>query len=190
LNNYLNFENHQVMKNKQHLQDELNEHAPWLNEFRHKDSGHRVPDGYFESLEDSVFRQIEAIGATRRPPAPKKPRPSLWQVLQSLWQPRVALAFAGVLAVVFAAWWFWGKSATEVHYAHITVEDAETYLRDNLMELDPEQLAVVLPAEQMPAIILENGDENTSEESLHLSPEDMEHILRDLSDEELDQLIL
>jgi len=183
-------ENLKVMKSKQQLQDELNEHAPGLNEFRHKDSGMRVPEGYFDSLENSVFAQIEAIGATRRPVVLKKQGRSWWQFLQSLWQPHVALAFAGVLAVVFAAWWFWGKSATEVQYAHITPEDAETYLRENLMELDPDQLAVVLPAEQAPAIILENGDENAPDEPLHLSPEDMEHILRDLSEEELNQLIL
>lgn len=178
------------MKNKQDLHDELNEHAPWLNEFRHKDSGMRVPEGYFESVEDSVFRQIEAIGATRRPSATKKQRPSLWQALQSLWQPRVALAFAGVLTVVLAAWWFLGKPEMDAQVAHITAEDAESYLRDNLMELEPEQLAAVLPAEQAPVLLLETTEENARMDSLSLSPKDLEHLLRDLSDEELDQLIL
>lgn len=186
----MNFENQEVMKSKQQLQDELNEHAPGLNAFRHKDSGMRVPEGYFDSLEASVFAQIEAIGATRRPVVTPKQRLSWWQFLQSLWQPKVALAFAGMLAVVFAAWWFWGKSAADAPYAHITPEDAENYLRENLMELEPEQLAVVLPAEQSPAIMLENADGTPTEEPLHLSPEDLEHMLRDLSDEELDQLIL
>lgn len=190
MNTQLKFENQEVMKNKQQLQDELNEHAPGLNAFRHKDSGMRVPEGYFESLENSVFAQIEAIGATRRPVVLKKQPLSWWQFLQSLWQPKVALAFAGVLAVVFATWWFWSRPVTDVPYAHITPEDAEIYLRENLMELDPEQLAVVLPAEQSPAIMLENADGTAPEEPLHLSPEDLEHMLRDLSDEELDQLIL
>ncbi|MFN0013817.1 MAG: hypothetical protein ACKVU2_04660 [Saprospiraceae bacterium] len=180
------------MKNKQALNDELDESAPFLKDFRGQADGYRVPEGYFESVEESVYRQIEAIGATRRPPV-RKPAPSMWQVMQGLWHPRTAMALAAVFAVVFAAWWFWRPAVSNLQddlYAQISAEDAEAYLMTNLMELEPELLAAVLPADHTPDIMLEPADESTGEGPINLSPEDLDHLLRDLSDEELDQLIL
>ncbi|MEQ1746907.1 MAG: hypothetical protein ABMA02_15850 [Saprospiraceae bacterium] len=180
------------MKNKQALNDELDESAPFLKGFRGQADGYRVPEGYFESVEDSVYRQIEAIGATRRPPV-RKPAPSMWQVMQGLWHPRTAMALAAVFAVVFAAWWFLGPAATNKPddlYAQISAEDAEAYLLTNLMELEPEQLAAALPVEQTSSVLLEHADENTAEEPINLTPGEIDHLLRDLSDDELDQLIL
>ncbi|MBK9337747.1 MAG: hypothetical protein IPM98_14760 [Lewinellaceae bacterium] len=179
------------MKKKDELHDELNEHAPFLREFKKADDGFQVPDGYFESVEDSVFRQLEAIGATRHAPAPKH-RPSLWQVLQSLWQPRIALAFAGVLAVAFSAWWLFrpatdGTTDSRTHLM-VSAEDAESYLLENPMQLEPEDLAAAFPEGQLPAITLENGGSNTPGEAVRLAPEDLELLLRDMTDEELGNL--
>lgn len=55
------------MKKEDRLQDELNEQAPLLNSLRGGGSGLQVPDGYFEELETSVFRQLDALGAKRKP---------------------------------------------------------------------------------------------------------------------------
>lgn len=185
--------NQSVMKNKDLLNDELDEAAPFLKDFRGKADGFRVPEGYFESLEDSVYRQIEAIGATRRPPV-RKSSPSLWQVLQSLWQPRTALVLAGIVVLVLAARVFVFSPQTDVAdaVALVSAEDAEAYLLNNLMEMEPEQLAAVLPADtdQEPTFLLEHSGEPTTEDPIRLSPKDLDHILRDLSDDELDQLIL
>jgi hypothetical protein len=179
------------MKKKDEVPDELSEHAPFLQTFKKADDGFRLPDGYFDSVEDSVFRQLEAIGATRHAPAPK-PRPSLWQVLQSLWQPRIALAFAGILTVALTAWWLF-RPTTDGLQAPLTnqmvsVEDAASYLLENPMELEPEDLAVVFPEEQLPAIMLENGTSNSTEDGIRLAPEDLELLLRDMTDEELNNL--
>ncbi|TNE58744.1 MAG: hypothetical protein EP344_09745 [Bacteroidetes bacterium] len=188
------------MKDKDRLNKELDELAPFLKSLRQGDDGHRVPPQYFENLESEVFSHLDAIGAKRKPLA-AAPRPSLWQWLQSLWQPRAALAFAGVLVLALAAWWYFQPKADyafspELANVSITPEDAEIYLMDNLMELDPEQIAAVLPGENLPGITLDPPSGNSSDTrnspatTLEIAPEDLEDLLRDMTDEELKNLLL
>lgn len=184
-----------VMKKKNPLLDELNEQAPYLGSLKEKSSGGmKVPADYFAGLETEVFRQLEAIGAQRQP-APGPGRPSLWQLLQSLWQPRVALAFAGVLTLAVSAWWYFSpvEPAAPVAAAAITADDAEAYLMDNLMELEPEQIVEVLPSDGLPSIIINpepksNGQQGAQD--IELRQEDLDNLLRDMTDEELRDLLL
>lgn len=176
--------------NKEKLHDELAEHAPTLQGFDPKPDALRVPPGYFDALEDSVFRQLEAVGAQRNRPAPKA-TPSPWQVLQGLWQPRTALIAASVLALCAAAWWMFRPATTIAPvYPVITVEDIESYLLNNPMLLDVEQLAAMLPHEQLPSVVLDPAQPETGEQAIHLSPADLEDLLRDMSAEELNNLML
>ena len=181
---------------KDKLHDELREHAPFLNELRQKGDGLRVPDEYFDNLEDDVFRQLDAIGARRKPAAFAKTKQerSWWQWTQYLWQPRLALAAATMIAVALSGWWYFNKSAGPgTVVANISAEDAEAYLLDNLLELDPHQIAMVLPAEELPHISIEAGtapqDTKTDKQELQISPEDIENLLRDMTDEELEELL-
>ncbi len=181
------------MKKKDPLLDELNEQAPLLGSLKEKaGAGFQVPEGYFSGLENEVFRQLDAIGAKRRP-APAPERPSLWQFLERWWRPRTALALAGMLTLALAAWWYFRPAAAEVDAMAanaVTAEDAEAYLFDNLMELDPAQLAAALPAEKLPAISLPTNPERPSAEpEIELRPEDLDNLLRDLTDEELRELL-
>ena len=181
------------MKKKDNLHDELAEHAPRLRDFADQKDHLRVPPDYFESVEYNVFQQLAAIGAVRRPPVPK-PRPSLWQILQSLWQPRLALAMAGTLAVLLAAWWLFRPGETvqgiTLERSIVTAEDVEAYLLENPMVLELDQLVSVLPNDQLPAVLLYPLPSEAAEQPVHLSPEDWESLLRDITSEELNNLIL
>lgn len=183
---------------KDELHDELREHAPFLNELRQKDGGMRVPEGYFNNLEDEVFRQLDAIGARRQTAAfaRTKAQRSWWQWAQWLWQPRMALAVAGVLALALAAWWYFGPSENAgpaIAETAISAEDAEAYLLSNPHEFEPEQIALVLPADELPPITLDHnaGNRNPAapKNELQLSPDDLDALLRDMTDEELEELL-
>ena len=185
------------MKNEDRLHDELNEQAPFLNTLKQGQDGYQVPANYFDNLEAEVFRQLDAIGATRKP-RPATARPSFWQFMQQLWQPRVALSFAGLITIALAAWWYFAPSQTDASAdlmaAQISVDDAEAYLMDNLMELEPEHIAMVLPEESLPAITLDlpspQKEKNNPAIELQLSPDDLENLLQDMTDEELKDLML
>ena len=183
------------MKNKDHLTDELNEQAPLLGSLKEKVSGGlQVPATYFSELETEVFKQLEAIGAQRQPVA-KPPKPSLWQIFQGLWQPRLALAFAGVLTLGLAAWWYFQPAAsTNPALAAVTAEDAESYLMNHLMEFEPEQIAQALPAESLPSIDIEDpnaaNDQPAAKQEFKLRQQDIDDLLRDMTDEELRDLLL
>lgn len=187
------------MKKKDPLLDELNEQAPLLGSLKEKlPEPFQVPADYFANIETEVFRQLEAIGAQRKP-APSPARPSLWQLLQSLWQPRIALAFAGVLAVALAGWWYFQPTAStplDPAFAkvNITADDAEAYLMDNLMELEPEQIAQVMPADGLPTITITPEPNSTAQphkaQDIELRQEDLDNLLRDMTDEELRDLLL
>ena len=187
---------------KDKLHDELNEHAPFLNDLRKKEDGLRVPEGYFDGLEDDVFRQLDAIGARRKPASFSKTKEtrSWWQWLQSLWQPRTALAVAGVLAVAIAGWWYFSSDADQYTGQHlvaatISAEDAEAYLFDNVLEFEPNQIAMILPEDEWPPISLEPLNATTPQDAtspkhdLQISTEDLEDLLRDMTDEELEELL-
>ena len=186
-----------AMKEKERLQEELNKHAPLLQPLREREDGLQVPPGYFDNLEAGVFRQLDAIGARRKPLAPMA-RPGLWNRLQALFQPRTALAFAGVLALMLAAWWYFGpqqSGGTQTALSDISAEDAEAYLFDNALELEPEQIALALPADDLPLITIQapenaaSGDPATPVKELQLSPDDLNELLDDMSDDELKELL-
>lgn len=184
------------------MHDELGEHAPFLNDLRKKEDGLRVPEGYFDGLEADVFRQLDAIGARRKPAAFDKAKEarSWWQWLESLWHPRTALAVAGVLAVAIAGWWYFSADTTQnagenLVAATISAEDAEAYLIDNLLEFEPNQIAMILPEDELPPISLEPvtgttpQDATSPKRDLQISTEDLEDLLRDMTDEELEELL-
>lgn len=185
------------MKNKDSLHDELNDQAPFLNTLKKGQDGFRVPANYFDNLEAEVFRQLDAIGATRKP-SPATARPSFWQLMQQLWQPRIAVAFAGICTLALAAWWYFtpapADAPVDLAATQISVDDAEAYLMNNLMELEPEHIAMVLPEESLPAITLDlpttKQEKTAPATELELNPDDLEKLLQDMTDEELKDLML
>ncbi len=185
------------MKERQDLHDELQEQAPFLAPLKKAGDGLRVPQGYFDNLEADVFRQLDALGARPNPAAfPLHRRDiSWWQALQRLWQPRLALALAGVLALALVAWWTFGPNPAVPQpdvAAALSAEDMEAYLLDNLLELEPEQIALALPAEEWSPVILDQPRPTTpaaGQQEIQISPEELEKLLREMSDEELEELL-
>lgn len=191
------------MKNDQELlDDELENLSPRLRALRRQEDGFRHPADYFDRMEGEVFQQLDALGARRRPAA-GTPQPGFWSVLSRLWSPRLALACGTVLVLAVVAWWMLDPEPatttarnTPLAQEELTPEDAEAYVRENMLDFEPEQLAAlavldeeVNPTNQPPAPKSGQGSKAAPKSKDELSPEELELLLDDLSDEELEQLL-
>lgn len=184
--------------------DELQQLSPFLRELRGKDDGFRLPPTYFDGLEDEVFKSIDALGARRRPAA-SAPGSAIRQWLAAWWQPRIALALGGVIALVVAGWWLLRPapvpadvSPVAVRTEEATPEDIEAYVLENVQDFDTDQLIALAVADE-PAPATETKPRSAPETSAtpaarpgiteELSPEELEMLLDDLTDEELEKLL-
>jgi hypothetical protein len=169
---------------KETLLDELRD----LSEHLHADkqaganAGFRVPDGYFDTLEDAVFRRLDANGERRAAPLNA----------QHGGRRRWLAAAAALALALTAAWWLWLRPAPEAAILaaaakpNLSADDAASYLLDNLHELDAEQIAALAPAE-IPVEAPPAAERPTEPD---VSPDAIEDLLLDMSDEELENLLL
>jgi hypothetical protein len=175
---------------KENLDDELKLLSPFLHAQKKQNEGFQVPKDYFDTLEDSVFKQIDATGGRRI--QSEQPAASSWSV--RLFRPRILMAAAAVLTLLFAAIWFFKPAAPTsslAPYAHVepSEEELERYLFDNIHEFEARQLASI------PNEIAEVSEEHestgtpSSSNKPELRPEDVESLLDDMSDEELEDLL-
>lgn len=126
--------------NDNELRDELDD-LPFLKKMKEQPSGLQLPKNYFKHLPDEVLRKA------KEPVVAPAPQPS-WlerveQSLTSLLQPRYALAFASVLALMVAGIWFINKGISEteqplaaVQLQDISDEELFSYVSDNIGEFD------------------------------------------------------
>lgn len=174
---------------KVNLDEELREISPFLHDMKKRgdSDGFRLPDGYFANMEDEVFATLDSIGARRKPvPVPGfGQRLAGW--LAGFWQPKLALAFAGMLAVAVSAWWLLHPNPADLpaQFAAVEIseEEAETFVLAHVGDFEPHQLAPDSP-EDLPNPIKESLEKDNS-----LRPEDVEHLLDDLTDAELEELL-
>ncbi len=172
---------------KESLNDELSEISPWLRDMKRQDDGFRVPDDYFESLEARVFARIEEEGA-RREPVMEATRGGKW------FRPKMMLAAAALFVAILAAVWLL-RPQPEVIVAstELSDEDVEAYVLANAYEFEPEQLASLQP--DTPSELPDTPDSSTETPGKSaapgddISPEDMEDLLNDMSDEELEAIL-
>jgi hypothetical protein len=184
------------MNGKESLKEELGGLSPKLLELKRKGDGFSAPSDYFASLESTVFARLEESGIQRQ---------GMRVVRGKKWYQRFGsgpmLAAAASLTLVFSAWWFLKPETGEafqppavVAASPLTAEDLEGYLIDHVQSLDSDQLAdlddvepgaeeSVAPSEHHPHKhpITSPGDD--------LTPEDLENALKDMSEEELEQLL-
>ena len=180
------------MNKHESLDEELKGLSPWLREQKHRQPGMQVPPGYFERFEDAVFSKIEAEGATR--PALTARSGGL---LRSIAKPRMWAAAAAVAVIAVASWWMLRPETgsalpTETYAETLTEEEIEAYVLDNITEFDSEQLAAVepLPAEELPeATPGVHTEENAARAVDDISPEEMENLIQQMSEEELESLL-
>ncbi len=179
---------------KEQRNDELGELPPLLRDLRRQDDGFRVPEGYFEAIEDSVFERLERSGSGQKP----------WEIrrggrLSRLMPMQTAAAIAATLALVLAAWWFFRPDPGTVPEqgtlaAELTEAEIESYVLENIRDFDADLLADLPPAEMtapapesptpVPETKTRPGDPLDD-----LSEEELELLLKEMSDEELEDLL-
>lgn len=165
-----------------------NELPSWLRDLNKKGDGLEVPDGYFDNLERSILEKTAGIsrgshgettmvvvaGPTRR----------LWYRRAPVWA--AAAAMAGAIAM---AWWLMRPAGT-TNPLDLSDEDLHAYILENAQEFELEQLASISP-EHLPEEPAKTGapavEDAPVQDEIH--PEDLEHLLNDLSDEELEDIL-
>jgi hypothetical protein len=178
---------------KDTLDDELRDLSPRLRDLKGKGSGMQVPDGYFDAMEKSVFQRLEDSGAQRRPALRSQK-----SLTARLFHPRVLMAAAAVFVLTLSAWWFLRPQHAVPQPAALAMdmddETLENYLLDNIHDFEPEQLAMLdhdeQPAAAEPAASQPVTPSGKNKPSLDdLKPEDVEDLLKDMSEEELEELL-
>ena len=176
---------------KETLNDELRDLSPMLHEQlqRRSDDGMKIPEGYFDGLEDRVFQRLEQEGALRSP-APMR----VW------FSRRTLLTAAASVALLFAvgSWWMLRQPAepafSVTEKPELTAEEVETYVLQNINEFEAEQLADLASNDLPVARPQENTTLSRSRDQRpavpDLSEEELESILLDMSDEELENILL
>jgi len=173
---------------KDSLDDELKGISPWLRDMKQPDDGFRVPEGYFDSLEERVFARLEAEGL-RQVPTMQVVRGGQWYQ-----QPRTWLAAAAaVCAVLAAVWLLRPQPQVEVASADFSAEELEDYVLSNVHEFDLEQLASI-PKEDLseaaePPVQPADNQGKKGIPGDEFTPEDVEKLLNDMSDEELESIL-
>ncbi len=177
------------MKNK-FLDDDL---PPFLQDLKGKEDGLKVPEGYFEDLEEAVFNRLKASGMQGRPvlTAPKR-----LGIFSLTIRPRIVMALAAALTLVLTAVWYLRQptmplQTTQYASAELSEEDIESYLLDNVREFEPQQLAFLTPVEmvdpsdEMPP----SAKPNNIPVSENIHPTDLNKILDEMTDEELEAIL-
>lgn len=166
---------------------------PFLKVLKGKDDGLKVPEGYFEDMEDAVFARLKSAGDLNHPVLPAKNRSGWYRLFI---RPKAAMAYAAALAMMLAAVWFIRQSTytvpeTLLVSTELTEDDLESYLLENLEEFEPLQLAslsVVEPAEPLEEGTPDSSRKNNSTSS-EIHPDDLDDILDEMTDEELEQIL-
>ena len=175
------------------LHKELEELSPRLSEMKQRDDGFRTPDGYFESLEESVFRKMETLGSQREP---------LLSVTRGgglrrwLLRPQIMIAAAAVFVIVLSAKWFFSPKPVlitptlPVVAQQLTEEEMiEAYVLENIRDFDVDQLAALAPEPLNDSPQTQDLQGKKSPSIDDLSAEELELLLKEMSDEELESLL-
>jgi hypothetical protein len=176
------------------INDELKELSPLLRDLKQRDDGFRLPEGYFEAVEESVFGRMEAAGVRRQP----KLESRQGGLFARLFQPSVMWAAAAVALALAAIWFFKPQTATNENLMattapELTAEEIETYVLENINDFDAAQLAAVSAEELVPTVT--NPSPVPEKKSKELEPvddfseEELELLLKEMSEEELKNLL-
>lgn len=185
------------MKNNDELKDEL-DNSPFLKKMKEQPGeGFKVPKNYFKHLPDEVMRKA------KQPEFATAPLPTwverLEQFVVGLFQPRYALAFAAVLALVVAGVHFFGKNEGEamqpiasVQLSDISDDELFAYVSENIHDFDHDLVAAAtgselpevkpkakpsLPKTSAPKPELEEMEEYLDEVIDEVDVEDLEDLL-------------
>ena len=170
------------------MDDELKKIAPHLFENSRSEDGFRLPDDYFDQLENRVFGRIEAAGLLRQAPLKVLKKPAKRFSLPQFW-----MVAAAALTLALAAIWFFQPSAPlyePIASVELSEEEIEAYVLDNVQDFEAEQLAM-LPEEEenVHETPMQTTPKKSTDPLEDLTPEDIEHILKDMTEEELEEIL-
>ncbi len=171
------------------MEDELKNIAPDVfKQLPQKDS-FKLPEGYFESFDGRVMDRIEAFGLTQQVPLKIVKRPA-----KRVSMGYMLMAAAAVFALVLAAVWFLKPASAEDRTTasiELSDEEIEAYLLENVQYLEVDQLAMIPEAtenEYQTPTIQEKPPQQTNVPD-EITPEDVEHLLNDMTEEELEEIL-
>ncbi len=155
--------------------EELKELSPFLAQLKEKGEGFRVPEGYFDNLQDQVMEKIQETAGVSAPTG----RKGVLRVLRGGFGQWAAAAAIALLALA-GLWFLWPQSdlrAPELALSEISAEEASAYIDATLEDYEL-------------ALLVEELDYATPvEEPLpHLDPEVEELLLQELEYEDLEGL--
>ncbi len=126
------------MKKNHHIQEELENISPFLAHLRQEEiENPKVPDGYFETIEDNIWARIkaedeaESWGKVNVPSSPVPKVTWLQRVKSWLLCPQVGVSFALVLVAVFALNILVNPTVEEGNIV-LTEEEIDEYLEENI----------------------------------------------------------
>lgn len=174
---------------KESLDKELEGLSPKLQELRRENDGFRLPDSYFESLEEAVFSRLDAAGARRQQELTVSRGKGLFSI-------RWMATAAAVLALILAAVWFFKPApvaAPQPVALQLTEEEIiESYVLENIRDFEVEQLAALSTeheVESSPAPPNQQTTPKGGDLLDNMSAEEMELLLKEMTDEELESLL-
>ncbi len=179
---------------KESIDNELKNLSPRLRELRQGGDGFKLPEGYFEALEDSVFSRIDAMGARRKPTLEAKSG----NLFVRFFRPQVMVAAAAAITLALAAVWFFRPEPTPAvdnlaAMPELSEEDIEAYVLENIRDFDANQLASISASETTPveAESSKLPENQTKNKQLldGLSEDELELLLKEMSEKELESLL-
>lgn len=174
------------MKNKDDIRDELNEISPFLANRKESGEGFQVPKNYFSSLPDEVMQKVQ----TEASPI-EEARPTwldgLADFLQSIFQPRYALAYASVAVLMVAGVYLWKNEShtigssplAEVEIADLSDETIENYLSENIETISTDMFEAYFAdgeIQRMPSLELDEMEEYLHEDIDDIRLEELEEL--------------
>jgi hypothetical protein len=175
---------------KEPISDEI---PAFLQEMKGKADGYKIPEGYFDAMESSVFARLEASGGRTKPVLTVTKRPGMFAAFI---RPKAAMAYAAALALILTSVWFVRQNIVvegqaQVASVVLTEEDLEFYLLENASEFEPKQLASLSVTEkttwdETPANEATKGKAPVPQE---IQPDDLDDILDEMTDEELEAIL-
>lgn len=176
---------------KESIDDELLQTSPWLMKQRQEGDGMQMPEGYFDGLESRLMERIASEGHKRNLPMTVVKKPAR-RISRMQW----TMAIAATLALVLTAVWFFKPGPEPVAPAtasvDLTDEEIEAYMLENVQDFDSEELAMIAPEEithESTPETLKNSKVKTKESHEEITPEDIDHILNDMTEEELEEIL-
>ncbi len=176
---------------KEDINNEIKDLSPWLSDLKSKGDPQRVPEGYFDQLESSVFQRLEQEGL-RVELAPER---SIWSVWFT--PARLTAAAAAITLLIGAIWWMQPQKQNNIMVQipttteeEFTPEMAEDYIQSNIFDFEEELLADELADDATEDNIA--PDHKPKEKRRNKLPKEMDElddILNDLTDEELEDLL-